>query len=164
MECVFVRHGEASLNAATDFDRELTVRGLIQVEAAAAWLAKHLWGENPQPARLLVSPYRRAQQTAAAFLSAIPSLSATNVEFLTPETALKALSDELALLDLQRLLLIGHNPLFSNAISWFCGDDVREAMAPASMALIDMPIVERHNGRLAWLRHAPDYSQVARQQ
>ncbi len=157
MECVFVRHGEASLNASSDKQRELTERGLVQAASAAQWLAA-----NWQPQRLLVSPYLRAQQTAAAFLAATPGLSVKNVEFLTPDTSLQVLNRELAMIEVQRVLLIGHNPLFSNAISWFCGEGIREVMAPASMALIDLPFVERDHGRLLWLRHAPDYSQAHR--
>lgn len=159
MDCVFVRHGEASLNAASDFERALTERGESQVRAAAQWLARH-W----QPDQLLVSPYRRAQQTAAAFLDKMPALPTTSVEFLTPDSALQDLNDQLSGIDARRVLLIGHNPLFSNALSWFCGDELREAMAPASMALVALPMVERQMGRLQWLRHAPDYTQIARRQ
>ncbi len=158
MECVFVRHGEASLKAPTDRQRELTERGHLQVAAAAQWLAS-----NWRPERLLVSPYLRAQQTAAAFLAAMPGLRAAYAEFLVPDTPLQELNGELAAIEPQRVLLIGHNPLFSDAISWFCGDELREVMAPASMALIELPFVERNNGQLRWLRHAPDYSQASRQ-
>lgn len=157
MECVLVRHGEASFKAPSDFERALTERGELQVRAAADWLAGH-W----QPEQVLVSPYLRARQTAAAFLDALPSPSSSEADFLTPDSSLQNLTDRLATMNCQRLLLIGHNPLFSNALTWFCGDALREVMAPASMALLDLPIVARDAGRLAWLRHEPDYSQVAR--
>lgn len=159
MECVFVRHGEASLNASSDFERLLTPVGEVQAKAASQWLSRH-W----QADRVLVSPYHRAQQTAAAFIEAMPGLARANAEFLTPDTDLNVLSDALAERSEERLLLVGHNPLFSNALSWFCGDDLREVMAPASMAQIDMVLPGRGLGRLQWLRHAPDYSTIARRQ
>ncbi len=159
MECVFVRHGEASLDANSDFERLLTPVGEVQVIAASQWLARH-WRAD----RVLVSPYHRAQQTAAAFIEAMPGLAWSDADFLTPDTNLSFLNDALAERSEERLLLVGHNPLFSNALSWFCGEDLREVMAPASMARIDMTVAARGFGRLQWLRHAPDYSTIARRQ
>ena len=159
MELVLVRHGEASLKAASDRQRELTERGHAQVQVAASWLAA-----NWPPERLLVSPFLRAQQTAAAFQAAMPSLLSESAEFLTPDTRLVTMNDEIAKIDAERVLLIGHNPLFSNAISWFCGQQLREVMAPASMACIELPLVHRDAGTLRWLRHAPDYAHIARRQ
>ncbi|MBB3046131.1 phosphohistidine phosphatase [Litorivivens lipolytica] len=156
MECVFVRHGEASWEAATDAERSLTPAGEAHARAAARWLSEH-W----QPNLILVSPYRRAQQTAAEFLGCYSGVSRKNHPSLTPDSSLQKLEQAIDDAGVERLLLIGHNPLFSNSISWFCGDDMREVMAPASLALIELPVVCRDAGRLRWLRHAPDYSQIA---
>lgn len=157
MELVLIRHGEASLHARTDRERALTEHGERQAVAAAQWLAPQ-W----QPDALLVSPFPRAQQTAAAFLALMPELRQESAEFLTPDTPLTTLNEQLETVSANRLLVIGHNPLFSNAITWFCGDDLREVMAPASMACIELPLIARDSGRLRWLRHAPDYSRIAR--
>lgn len=156
MECVFVRHGEASLRANSDRERCLTSAGLSQVTVAATWL-----NANWQPEYILVSPFVRAQQSAEAFLSFYPQAKAQNSEALTPDVSLGELQEAIARTAVDRLLLIGHNPLFSNALSWFCGDELREVMAPASMALVDLPVAARGVGRLRWLRHAPNYQAIA---
>ena len=61
MELILWRHAEAE-DGAPDDARRLTPRGFDQAERMAAWLAKRL----PASYRLLVSPARRTQQTAAA--------------------------------------------------------------------------------------------------
>jgi len=64
MELILWRHADAE-NAAPgkpDAERELTSKGEKQARRIAAWLEKRL----PDDARVLVSPARRAQQTAEA--------------------------------------------------------------------------------------------------
>lgn len=60
MEILLWRHAEAE-EGLPDLDRALTPRGRRQAEAMARWLDKRL---DPA-ARVMVSPARRAQQTAA---------------------------------------------------------------------------------------------------
>ncbi len=144
------------MRANSDRERCLTPGGLSQVKAAATWLSAH-W----QPQQILVSPYARAQQTAEAFAPHYPNANSQNSEALTPDVSLGRLEEAIAQTDAERLLLIGHNPLFSHALTWFCGDELREVMAPASMALIELPVVAAGVGRLRWLRHAPNYQTIA---
>lgn len=153
MDCVFIRHGEASHRAASDSQRPLTERGQWQVESAAEWLCAQ-W----HPQRILASPYLRAQQTADAFSAVYPAVPRdNNADFLTPDTPLTALTEALSAFGEERVLLVGHNPLFSDLLPWFCGERVSGVMAPASMALIQLPVVARDIGTLYWLRHAPDF-------
>ena len=62
MELILWRHAEAA-DGLPDASRALTAKGLKQAEKMAAWLKARL----PDDARLLVSPAKRTQQTAAAF-------------------------------------------------------------------------------------------------
>jgi len=64
MDLILWRHAEAldAEDGVEDFDRALTTRGERQAARMATWLNQHL----PATARILVSPARRAQQTAAA--------------------------------------------------------------------------------------------------
>lgn len=64
MDLVLWRHAEAveSAGGAGDLERALTPKGKRQAAAVAAWLDRQL----PRAARVLVSPARRAQQTAEA--------------------------------------------------------------------------------------------------
>ena len=64
MDLILWRHAEAELHgaAADDLARRLTAKGERQAERMAAWLNRRL----PQTTRIVVSPARRAQQTAKA--------------------------------------------------------------------------------------------------
>lgn len=61
MDLILWRHADAE-DGVPDAARKLTVKGEKQAERMAAWLKSHL----PKDARVLVSPARRAQQTARA--------------------------------------------------------------------------------------------------
>lgn len=60
MELILWRHAEAE-DGSPDSARKLTAKGRRQAERVAKWLAKHL----PKKYRVLASPARRAQETAA---------------------------------------------------------------------------------------------------
>ena len=159
MQCVLVRHGEAGWDAPSDEQRALTLVGEHHVTLAANWLADQ-W----QPDLLIHSPFIRARQTADVFLSRYPGLQRRQSDSLQPEVTLAELEALMLSANAERLLLVGHNPQLSRALRWFCGEDINEVMAPASMALIDTPVIAQHTGRLQWLRHAPEYEQIARRQ
>jgi phosphohistidine phosphatase len=67
MELLLWRHCEAEPGE-PDLGRALTGKGEKQARRVAAWLHAHL----PDSARILVSPARRAQQTAAALAELAP--------------------------------------------------------------------------------------------
>jgi phosphohistidine phosphatase len=77
MDIVLWRHADAAeaKNAGDpDTTRRLTSKGRKQAQAMAAWLDRHL----PDSARILVSPARRAQETAAALgrkMVTVPALA-----------------------------------------------------------------------------------------
>lgn len=61
MDLILWRHADAEPGE-PDLDRRLTAKGVKQAARVAAWLERHL----PDSCRILVSPARRAQQTAQA--------------------------------------------------------------------------------------------------
>lgn len=61
MNLILWRHAEAE-EGTPDIERELTAKGEKQAQKMARWLRDHL----DEPARLLASPAKRAQQTAQA--------------------------------------------------------------------------------------------------
>ena len=76
MDLILWRHAEAleAREVADDLDRALTPKGERQAARMAAWLGRQL----PAGARVLVSPARRAQQTAQALdrkFRTLPSLA-----------------------------------------------------------------------------------------
>jgi phosphohistidine phosphatase len=78
MELLLWRHCEAEPGE-PDLGRALTGKGEKQARRVAAWLHAHL----PHSARLLVSPARRAQQTAQALAELAPRRLKT-VDVLAP--------------------------------------------------------------------------------
>ncbi len=76
MDLILWRHAEAleMREVQDDLDRALTPKGERQALRMAEWLNRHL----PASTRVLVSPARRAQQTAAALdrrVKTVPALA-----------------------------------------------------------------------------------------
>ena len=109
MELILWRHADAD-NAAPgkpDAERALTARGEKQARRVAGWLRKRL----PDDARILVSPAKRAQQTARALTRHFE----TNFEIGTtagPQSILKAAGWPAA--D-GAVVVVGHQPTLGQA-------------------------------------------------
>jgi phosphohistidine phosphatase len=74
MELILWRHADAE-EGGPDRNRKLTAKGLRQAKRMAAWLEARL----PQDAAVLVSPARRAQQTATALTEKFKTVDALGV-------------------------------------------------------------------------------------
>ncbi|POP52453.1 SixA phosphatase family protein [Zhongshania marina] len=159
MEILLIRHGSASWDTKTDIERELTEVGQQEVNAAADWISASEW----KPDELWVSPYRRAVQTAA-IINRDWQLRPRLKSSLTPDTPQSELEAMLATFRGERLLLVSHNPLLSNAIAHWHGGDNKSywGMQPASMALISADVFAQCCGSLEWLRHYPNYDHNGR--
>ena len=85
MELILWRHADAE-DGVPDEGRKLTKKGLKQAERMARWLRKRL----PDDAVVLVSPARRARETAAALgrrLEVVPDLGTSANPQLVLKTA-----------------------------------------------------------------------------
>lgn len=105
---ILVRHAEAERPTARmrDFDRALTPTGRAQAERAGRWLAGHV---SDTGLAVLVSPARRARQTAARMLDGWYGGRITEDARIWDATA----GDLLAVTadaGGERLMLVGHNP------------------------------------------------------
>lgn len=110
MNLYLLRHGEAESRAYNDAGRQLTDRGRQEVEQVARLFAvRHLPLD-----RCFVSPYVRAQQTAAHFLhhSGL-QLPIEDCDLLQPEIRASVVIDFLTGVRAQDVLLVSHNPLLS---------------------------------------------------
>ena len=107
--------------------------------------------------------HRRAVQTAA-IINRDWQLRPRLKSSLTPDTPQSELEAMLATFRGERLLLVSHNPLLSNAIAhWHDGDNKSYwGMQPASMALISADVFAQGCGNLEWLRHYPNYDHNGR--
>ncbi len=112
-----MRHGKAEPYAADDAARALTDSGRAQAQATGEWLRETL-GEAAG-ARLLASPYRRAQETAAS-LAPLLGLEVLTVAGITPDVdprqALAAI--EAAGQGAPLLVVVSHMPLMAALAGW----------------------------------------------
>lgn len=110
MKLYLLRHGEAESRAHDDAGRELTARGRGEVsEIAHAFAARHI-----QLERCFVSPYVRAAQTAALFLSeAGQHIAPETTPVLMPEVRASIVMDFLEGVREREVLMVSHNPLVS---------------------------------------------------
>lgn len=120
MELILWRHAEAAPGS-PDIARPLTERGRSEAALVARWLLPRL----PRAVRLVVSPARRAQETARALGRGFET-----IEGIAPG------ADAAALLEIagwpgagQAVLVVGHQPTLGEAAARLLGD----RHAPAAM-------------------------------
>ena len=104
MDLILWRHAEAfeMREVANDLDRALTPKGERQAQRMAAWLNQQL----PASTRVLVSPARRAQQTAAALERKFKTVPA-----LAPDATVEGLLHSVRWPeDREPVLVVGHQP------------------------------------------------------
>lgn len=106
MRLWLLRHGEAEVHARSDAERCLTAYGQQQVRQAALQL-------QGRPLRMmLVSPYVRAQQTAALVREELAYAGPLHtVPWLTPDSDLRHVLLQLDGYPVDELLLVTHQPL-----------------------------------------------------
>ncbi len=104
MDLILWRHAEAieAPDPNDDLERALTPKGERQAQRMAAWLNRQL----PSSARVLVSPARRAQQTAAALDRKLRTQPA-----LAPEGSVEGLLHAVRWPEAREpVLVVGHQP------------------------------------------------------
>ncbi len=114
MQLIFWRHADAE-DGIPDLERKLTTRGQKQAAAVGAWLAPRL----PEHCRILVSPAKRARQTAAALCR--PDL---HIEpRIAPGASVAAVLEAAAVQAWepqgrdQAVLLVGHQPWIGQSVA-----------------------------------------------
>ncbi|AXI82874.1 histidine phosphatase family protein [Xylella taiwanensis] len=139
-ELILLRHAHAEPASIgqTDFDRPLSQHGMIEAEAAGYWLRK----QRLTPDRVLCSPARRARETLETILAVIGYVEQCLEERLYEATVgtLMALADEYREID--RLLLVGHNPGMEQLVSLIRSRETSEypGMPTGSIALLALPL------------------------
>ena len=148
MELILWRHAEAE-DGIHDMERRLTPKGTKQADRMATFLRERL----PEDARILVSPARRAQQTAQALtknFTTIPSIAPG----ATPQAILQAsgwqkegegcvliVGHQPALGEVAAVLLAGKQEYWSikkGAIWWF-SSRLREQNSETTLRLVIAP-------------------------
>jgi phosphohistidine phosphatase len=134
-----------------DEDRPLSERGLQQVELLARGILRL---ELPLE-MILHSPLRRATQTATELYQRLarPQLKLADCEPLASGYSRKKKTKELLKLDVQHLLLIGHEPDLSAYAAWLIGcKEAQLELVTGGIACIACPgVPEKGAGKLLWL-------------
>jgi phosphohistidine phosphatase len=133
VDLILWRHAEAAdaRDGQDDLDRALTSRGERQAQRMAQWLGHQL----PAGTRVLVSPSKRTQQTAAALDRKFKTLAE-----LAPGGSVEALLMAARWPDARTpVLVIGHQPALGLAAAYLLSGQVTA-----------WPL---RKGALVWLRH-----------
>ncbi len=164
MQLYILRHGEAAMQAPSDAARELTARGKEQTEA----LVQVLNQQQLQFELTLVSPYRRAQQTAAIVLDSIEQGSPLRetCDLITPEGSADRVIELLVDCNEDTILLVSHQPFVSDLINLLVNGSGRglqrfPPMLTSSIASLTMDVVAPGCAKLEWLKSLPDFKNVA---
>ncbi len=131
-----------------DAERALTPRGHEQARQTACWLTQKLEGDLPQ---LLVSPYLRARQTAAAIAAALqiePQLLAELTPDVDPRRALRAIEE---CVNSETVVVVTHMPLVAALASWLESGIVSAGpgFMLAEARLLEVEVLAASTARLA---------------
>ncbi len=131
MQLILWRHAQAQ-DGGRDLERELTAKGHRQANKMAAWLRHRL----PEGYRVLASPARRAQQTAAALGAPVAT-----VDRLAPGAAVGDVLTAAGWPDhaAGATIIVGHQPTLGEVAARLVGDSA------ASWSV--------RKGGLWWLEH-----------
>ena len=143
----FLRHAEAEDEAASDFARRLTPKGLEQADKVGKFCVR----AGLIPDLILSSPVVRAEQTARAVSKRLDGRELVVESWLacgmSPAACLESLA---AYARFGHVMLVGHEPDFSGAIAACLGlpDPDRLNIRKASLTAIDLPRLRAGSGRL----------------
>ena len=145
MDLYFLRHGEADWPnwKKSDNERPLTKRGKKEVREVAAFLKRI----KAQPALIVTSPLPRASQTAEIAAEYL-KVKCCEDKFLTPGFRRPELERLLNKYPEESLMLVGHEPDFTETISALTGGSLK--LSKAGVALVELDHSWR-SGRLLWL-------------
>jgi phosphohistidine phosphatase len=148
MELYFLRHGIAQDHAPNlhDADRELVPAGRAKIQQLAQKLS--LW--EVAPGMIYSSPRVRARQTAeiVADYGGFPMQISPLLDFEFNAAALQTLVDQHGPGD--SLLLVGHEPSFSETISYIIGGG-NITLKKGGLAKVELFSQHPLHGSLGWL-------------
>lgn len=149
MQVFIMRHGDASLEAASDSVRPLTHCGCDESRQMANWLN----GQTVEIERVLVSPYLRAEQTLVTVREALTLPEGQDIlPELTPggDPALIACYLQvLAKEGVRSALVISHLPLVGYLVSELCPTEAPPMFATSAIACVEYD-AENASGKLEW--------------
>jgi phosphohistidine phosphatase len=145
MELYFLRHGEADWPnwKKSDDERPLTKRGKKEMREVAHFLARL----KVRPGLIVTSPLPRASQTAEIAAEELKTKLRSD-ELLAPGFGMDELRKVWKRHRAKSLMLVGHEPDFTNVISKLTGASLK--LSKAGVALLDVD-PEAEEAKLLWL-------------
>lgn len=145
MYLYFLRHGEADWPnwKKSDDERPLTKRGKKEMHEVAKFLARI----KARPALIVTSLLPRAWQTAEIAAEHLKVKCQTD-KLLAPGFGLNHLKRLFEKYPEKSLMVVGHEPSFTETISALTGATLK--LSKAGVALVDVDLASR-NGKLLWL-------------
>ena len=145
MELYFLRHGEADWPEwkKSDDERPLTKRGKREMRDVAKFLDRL----KVRPNLIVTSPLPRAAQTAEIAADYLKGKLRKD-ELLAPGFGASKLPTVLKRHGARVLMLVGHEPDFTQVISELTGASLK--LSKAGVALVDLDS-ESEEGKLLWL-------------
>ena len=145
MELYFLRHGEADWPdwKKSDDERPLTKHGKKEMRE----VGKYLDRLKVKPALIVTSPLPRASQTAEIAADYLKTKLRKD-ELLAPGFGMNELRTVLKRHRAKSLMLVGHEPDFTNVISKLTGASLK--LSKGGVALLDVD-PEAEEGKLLWL-------------
>ena len=145
MQLYFLRHGEADWRSwkKSDDERPLTDFGKKEMRDVAKFLARL----KVRPDLIVTSPLPRASQTAKIAAEHLKAKLRED-ELLAPGFGVSELRTVLKRHHSKVLILVGHEPDFTNIISGLTGASLK--LSKAGVALLDID-PEAEEGKLLWL-------------
>ncbi|MGI1677316.1 MAG: phosphohistidine phosphatase SixA [Cellvibrionaceae bacterium] len=149
MKLFVLRHGEAEYSAPTDEERQLTdhggneVRSIVEKKLTKLKSVQHIF----------VSPYVRAQQTAAIVHELLPDIPMTTLPIITPDGKVSEVLDFLQKENIENVILVSHQPLVGDLVSQMVGQPVGfYRMSTAALAYIKTDVFAAGCGTLRWIK------------
>ncbi len=139
MKLFIARHGQASFEAESDFERPLTDRGrsdtakLLELHRDAFSGVQQAWS----------SQLRRAKETMQVFEAGL-SLTADQKPFLSPDSDVKKVMREIQKADCESLLIVSHQPLVGELVSMLIEGNPYRAhpFATSEVVVLDLELAE----------------------
>lgn len=149
MKLFIMRHGQAESFASSDAERALSNAGCAEVRRVAQKSANELAAVE----KLVVSPLRRAQQTADLVAEVLAPVPRETSDLLLPESSPSHVLELLSRQTESTVMLVSHQPLVGELVNGLCGKpNGHYAMDTAALAIIDLEFPVSSGGELVWLR------------
>lgn len=130
-----VRHGHAEFGSGVDFERELSSKGIKRTKQTAEYIQQKCQALKLTLDLCISSAAKRTRQTAEIIAQ---TNKLTNCQYFRElySTVASRWLDKIIAVQQQNIVIVGHNPTFSQLINRLCGYEIY--MKPAHCAFITL--------------------------